>query len=396
MTKMALEGIRVVDLTRLAPGPYCTMFLADLGADVIKIEPGGGRAAVAIMSMAADEEERRRAHNAEGRNKRSIVLNLKVQEAQEVFYRLAEKADVIIEEFRPGVVKRLGVDYETISKMNPRIVYCSLTGYGQDGPYKEVAGHDINYLATGGVLGMIGERGGRPVVPTNVIADYAAGGMHAAIGILAALMARERTGRGQHVDISMMDGVVSLMHAEVAGYLTTGKVPAPGDIMMFGGAPNYNVYETRDGKYISVGALEPWFYENLCKALGRDDLAAMSWADPEKQGEISTQFKAIFLTKDRDEWIKLLRQTDTCVAPVYTVDEVLIDPQVVHRKMVVDIDHPSVGKVRQVGISIKLSETPGSIRSVAPGPGQHTDEILQGIGFSKADIERLRGTGAVA
>jgi len=392
---MALEGIKVIDLTRLAPGPYCTMFLADLGADVIKIEPGGGRAALMILPVAADEEEKRRAHNAEGRNKRSIVLNLKMKEAQEIFHKLAEKADVIIEEFRPGVVKRLGVDYETIKRINPRIVYCSLTGYGQDGPYEQVAGHDINYISTGGAQGMIGEPGGHPIVITNWLADYAAGGMHAAIGILAALMARERTGKGQHVDIAMTDGVISLMHTEAATYFATGKVPGLGDILMFRGAPHYGIYQTRDGKYISLGALEPWFYENLCKTLGREDFTPHEF-NQEKWPEIAASFRQTFLTKTRDEWVKLLRQTDTCVAPVYSVDEVFSDPQVLHRKMVVEVEHPTLGKVKQVGISIKLSETPGAIRSVAPKPGQHTDDILLGLGYTKKRIEELRKSGAVA
>lgn len=392
---MALEGIRVLDLTRLAPGPYCTMFLADLGADVIKIEPGGGRAAMMATALATEDEEVRRAHNPENRNKRSIVLNLKIKEAQEVFHKLAEKADVIIEEFRPGVVKRLNVDYETIKKINPRVVYCSLTGYGQDGPYEQVAGHDINYISTAGAQSMIGPRGGPPVVITNLLADYAAGGMHAAIGILAALMARERTGKGQHVDIAMTDGVISMMHAEAASYFATGKVPGRGDILMFGGAHHYNIYKTKDGKYVSLGALEPWFHENLCKALGRDDFTPHEF-NAEKWDEMAAAFRKIFLTKTRDEWVKLLRQTDTCVAPVYSVDEVFSDPQVLHRKMVVEVDHPTLGKVKQVGISIKLSETPGAVRSVAPQPGQHTDDILRSVGYTKKSIEKMRKSGAVA
>jgi len=392
---MALEGIRVIDLTRLAPGPYCTMFLADLGADVIKIEPGGGRAAMSILPLGAGEEERMRAHNAEGRNKRSIVMNLKMTEAQEVFHKLAEKADVMIEEFRPGVVKRLGVDYETISKINPRIVYCSLTGYGQGGPYEQVAGHDINYISTGGAQGMIGERGGRPIVITNWLADYAAGGMQAAIGILAALMARGRTGKGQHVDIAMTDGVISLMHTEAATYFSTGKVPTTGDILMFAGIPCYGIYDTKDGKYISLGTLEPWFYENLCRALGREDFIPYEF-NQEKWGEVTAFFRETFLTKTRDEWIQLLRQIDTCVAPVYSVDEVFSDPHVLHRKMVVEIDHPTLGKVKQVGISIKLSDTPGAIRSIAPRPGEHTDDILLNLGYTKEVIEALRKSGAVA
>ena len=391
MAPMALEGIRVIDMTRLAPGPYCTMFLADLGADVIKIVPGGGRAAEAILPEMAGEEERRRAYNAEERNKKSIVLNLRLEEARQVFYRLAKTADVIIEEFRPGVVKRLGVDYDTIKRMNARIVYCSLTGYGQDGPYRELAGHDVNYISSGGVLGFIGEPGGKPVVPTNIIADYAAGGMQAAIGILTALLARERTGKGQHVDIAMLDGVVSLMHAEAASYFSTGQ----GRILMFSGAPHYSIYETKDGKYVSLGALEPWFYENLCRALGREDFVPHEWS-PEKWPEIASAFSQIFLTNTRDEWVDLLRQTDTCVAPVYSLEEVFSDPQVLHRNLVVELDHPKLGKVKQVGISIKLSETPGAIRSVGARAGEHTDDMLSSLGYTGEDIANLKNLGAVA
>lgn len=396
-TTMALEGIKVVDMTRLAPGPYCTMFLADMGADVIKVEPGGGRAAMALLPQSARDEERRRAFNPEGRNKRSITLNLKIPQARDVFYRLARDADVLVEEFRPGVAARLGVDYETISAMNPSVVYCSLTGYGQNGPYREMAGHDINYLSIGGFQGITGEPGGRPVVPTNIIADYSAGGMQAAIGILTALVARQRTGRGQHVDVAMLDGVVSLMHTEASHYFSSGEVPGLGSLLGFlQGMPFYGLYQTKDGKYISLGAIEPWFYENLCKTLGREDLVQFQWADREKHKEIQAEFQEIFLTRTRDEWFELFKQTDTCAAPVLGVDEVFQDPQVLHRKMMVELDHPTLGKVRQVGISIKLSDTPGAVRSFAPTPGQHSDEILAALGYSSDEIAGLKSSGAVA
>jgi crotonobetainyl-CoA:carnitine CoA-transferase CaiB-like acyl-CoA transferase len=392
---MALEGVKIIDLTRLGPGPYCTMLLADMGADVIKIEAGGGRAAQMIQAMAAEAEERQRAFNAEGRNKRSIVLNLKLDEAREVFYKLVKDADVVVEEFRPGVLKRLGVDYDTISRINPRIILCSITGYGQEGPYAQLPGHDINYLSTAGAQSMIGPRGGPPVMTFNLIGDYSGGSMQAALGITLALIARERTGRGQHVDISMTDGIVSLMHGEAAGYFDTGRVPGRGDLLVIGGAPFYGVYETKDGKYVSIGALEPWFYANLCELLGREDLLAYEW-DATKWDELSAEFREIFRTKTRDEWVELLRQKDVCVAPVYTVDEVFKDPQVLHRKMVVEIDHPTLGTIKQVGIGIKLSDTPGSVKSTAPKPGAHSDDILLSLGYTRESIEKLRESGAVA
>jgi len=392
---MALDGIKIIDLTRLGPGPYCTMLLADMGADVIKIEAGGGRAAQTIEAMDAEVEERRRAFNAEGRNKRSIVLNLKMDEAREVFYKLIKEADVVIEEFRPGVLKRLGADYDTISKINPRIILCSITGYGQDGPYAQLPGHDINYLSMAGAQSMIGPRGGPPVMMFNLIGDYSGGSMQAALGIMMALIARARTGRGQHVDSSMTDGIVSLMHGEAAGYFDTGRVPGRGDLLVIGGAPFYGIYETKDGKYVSIAALEPWFYANLCELLGREDLLPCEW-DATKWDEISAEFCEIFGTKTRDEWVELLRQKDVCVAPVYAVDEVFEDPQMVHRKMVVEIDHPTLGKVKQVGIGIKLSETPGVVRSIAPKPGQHTDEIMMSLGYTRDGIAEMRESGAIA
>lgn len=391
---LPLEGIKVLDLSRLAPGPFCTMILGDLGADIIKVEgPREGRLA---MVVAVEDEERAIAYNALERNKRSIVLNLKFEEGRQIFYRLAEGADVIVEGFRPGVVKRLGVDYDTVKEVNPRIVYCSLTGYGQDGPYNNLVGHDINYISIGGALGIMGIADGPPTIPSNLVADYAAGGMNAAIGILAALMAREKTGRGQYVDIGMADGVVSLMAHTLTRFYPSGEVPQRGNDMLTGGWPAYNVYEAKDGKYVSIGCLEPWFYENLCRALGREDFIPHQGATGEKGEEIFSTFRQIFRTKTRDEWFDFLRQWDICVGKVYQLDELATDPQLVHRNMIVELDHPKFGKVKQAGISIKLSETPGSIRSLGPLLGQHTEEVLLDLGYTKERIEELRKQGAIA
>ena len=392
---MALYGIKIIDLTRLGPGPYCTMMLADMGAEVIKIDAGGGRASMTIESTGDEVAERRRVFNPEGRNKRSIVLNLKMDQAREVFYKLVKDADVVVEEVRPGVLKRLGVDYDTISKINPGVILCSITGYGQDGPYAQLPGHDINYMSVAGAQSMIGPRGGPPVMTFNLIGDYSGGSMQAALGITLALLAREKTGKGQHVDISMTDGVISLMHAEAAGYFDTGRIPTRGDLLVIGGAPFYGVYETKDGKYVTIGALEPWFYSNLCELIERPDLLPYEW-DINKWDELSREFLKIFKTKDRDAWVELLRTKDVCVAPVYTVDEVFNDPQVLHREMLVEIEHPTLGKVKQVGIGIKMSDTPGKVKSIAPGPGEHTDEILGSLGYDDKAIAALRDSGAVA
>ncbi len=398
---MALEGINVLDLSRLAPGPFCSMLLGDLGADVTLIEappealPSGGRRGP--LPAAADDESAQRgtAFNALGRNKRSIVLNLRKEEARQVFYRLARTADVVLEGFRPGVVKRLGVDYETLSRLNPRLVYCSLSGYGQDGPYVGMVGHDINYIAIAGALGLIGWPGGRPAIPMNIIADFAGGGLHAAYGILAALLAREKSGRGQFVDIAMTDGVMYMLAAAISQYFLTGAVPRAGEALLNGGVPHYNVYETKDGRWITLGSLEPHFYGNLCRAMGREDLIPYQY-DSSKREETFAYFRERFRTKTRDEWFEILRQTDICVAPVYALDEALDDPHNRYRQMVVEVEHPTVGRAPQVGIGTKLSETPGRIRSPAPLPGQHTDELLSGLGYSAEEIASLREKGAVA
>ena len=394
---MALEGIKIVDMSRLAPGPYCTMILGDLGADIIRIDPGGGKAAEAIFPMPPEVEERMRAYDSESRNKRSIKLNFKTQEARQIFYKLVERADVVVEGFRAGVTKRLGVDYDTVKEINPRVVYCSVTGYGQTGPYREMVGHDMNYLSIAGAMDIIRDKEGNPVPPSNLVADYASGGMQAAIGILAALMARERTGKGQHVDIAMTDGVISLCHTAVAQHLQ-GDLAAMAGIDMTtittGKIPHYNVYKCKDGKLLSIGALEPWFFQNVCREIGREDLAPFEWAI-DKWPEMSQIFAEAFLTKTRDEWFELLSKTDTCATPVYTVGEAMNDRHVLERKMVTEVDHPKFGKVKQVGISIKMSETPGAIRCFAPAPGEHAEEILTELGFSKEQVEQFNQAGAL-
>ncbi len=396
---MALEGIKIIDLTRLAPGPYCTMILADLGADVIKVEepgpPTGRRAEQAGQAPEMPRTiERDMPYNALNRNKRSIGLNLKNEDARKVFYKMAENADVLVEEFRPGVTKRLGIDYDTLSRINPRIIYCAITGYGQDGPYRDLVGHDINYISTAGALGAIGEKGRKPAIPLNLLADFAGGGMHGAIGVLAALMARQRTGRGQFVDIAMTDGVVSLLSSALSGYFPTGKVIERGNTFLGGAAPQYNTYQCQDGKYLSLGSLEPWFFANLCRAVGCEDLIPYAW-DESKREEIIDHLTKVFKTRPRDEWVETLRQTDICVAPVYLLDEVEKDPHLIHRKMIVEVEHPDGGKIKQTGISVKLSDTPGRIRNLAPRTCQHTDEVLTELGYPTDEIKRLKKEGAI-
>jgi crotonobetainyl-CoA:carnitine CoA-transferase CaiB-like acyl-CoA transferase len=366
---------------------------------VIRIEePGGGRRAVAEREREDQErgreaEARRDAYNALNRNKRSIVLNLKAPEARAAFHELITSADVVVEGYRPGVVQRLGVDYQTLAAINPRIIGCSISGYGQDGPYRLLVGHDINYIATAGALGITGRADGPPAIPANLLADYAGGGMHAALAICIALIARERTGRGQNIDLSMTDGVLTLLASALSESYGTGVPVRRGAHRLTGGNPHYGVYECADGRYIAVGANEPWFFENLCRVLGGEQFAGDHAATGERREHLRAFFRDTFKTRTRDEWFAYLFDKDVCIAPVYDLDEVERDPQVQARGMIVDVQHPTFGTVKQVGLSLKLSETPGAIRTAAPSRGQHTDEILAGIGWSEERIASLRAAG---
>ncbi len=398
---LALEGIKILDLSRLGPGPFCTMILGDLGAEVIKIEASlaAGTRAGGLGAPGIKE-----AYTAFDRNKKSIALNLKSEKGRHIFCRLAEEADVIIEGFRPGVVKRLGIDYQTIAKINPGIIYCSITGYGQDGPYRELSGHDINYLSVGGALGLIGKKDGQPVIPLNLVADLGGGAMHAAVGILSAVIARSKTGKGQYVDISLTDSVISLLTFFAAYYFESGIEPKRGEFSLGGGYPYYRIYETKDSKFISIGCIEPWLWENLCREIGREDFIPFHFefshrnhkAEGEKWEEISSYLEQIFRTRTRDEWFEVLSQKDIPVGKVYSLGEVFNDPQVLHRKMVLEVEHPVEGKVKQPGIAIKLSETPGRIRRLAPTLGEHTGEILKEIGYTNDGIDGLRKEGVIS
>lgn len=397
---LALEDIKILDLAHLPPGALCTMILGDLGADVIKIEApagAGGRGAGVNASLSGEEKDKQAAFDALNRNKRSIGLNLRSEKGRQIFYRLAETTDVIVEGFRPGVVKRLGVDYEEIKTINPRVIYCSLSGYGQDGPYSSLPGHDVNYISIAGALGLLGTSDGPPIVPLNLLADFAGASLHGVIGILSALVARYKTGVGQYVDIAYTDGVMSLLTWFISNYFSSGAMFKKGETWLHGAYPYYGVYEAKDGKYVSLGCVEPWFWENLCRALGKEEYIPyhvspehfLHKPEGEKWEEISSSLKQVFLTKTRDEWFEFLTKKDVPVGKVYTLDEVFRDPQVLHRQMVVEIEHPTLGKVKQAGIAIKLSETPGKIRRLSPLFGEHTEEILMGLGYTQTQISEL-------
>ena len=395
---LALEGIKVLDFCRNAPGMFCTMILADLGADVLMVERPmtGDRAEYerVVSGITGPEEERRHAsYNALQRNKRSIALNLKETEAQEIFYKLVEDADVIVEGFRPGVMDRLGAGYQKVKEINPRVVYCSVSGYGQDGPYANMSGHDINYISFSGVLSMIGNSDQeKPAIPLNLLADYAGGGLCGAIAIMAALLARNTTGQGQYLDIAMTEGVLYMLAAVVSDYFQHGSTPRPGSSRLNGGASYYNAYRTKDDKYLTIASMEPWFWANLCRALGREDLVASQEAKGQQKQEISEFFEETFKTRTRDQWFELLKDQNISVGKVYSLEEALKDPHMVHRGMVVEVEAPGLpeGRVSQVGIPIHLSDTPGRVRHVGSVTGQHTGEVLSALGYTTEQVNELQ------
>lgn len=389
----ALTGLKVLDLSRLLPGPFCTMLMADLGADVIKVEDP--KLGDYIRWWPPLLGRNSGFHIVLNRNKRSLTLNLKTPEGKSILERLIRDADVLLEGFRPGVMKKLGLDYKALKGVNPRLIYCSITGYGYDGPRAQRAGHDINYLALNGVLSHSG-RQGVPTVPGVQIADLGGGALLAAFSIMAALFARERMGEGQFVDISMTDGALAWNCLRWGQYIADGRTPSPGDDFLNHGYACYNLYETADGRYMALGALEPQFWKAFCDLSERPDWNKPSYFEPgPHQQELHAEIAALFRQKTQAEWIDLFDRVDCCCEPVLNFEELMEDPQVRARKMVVDLVHESWGAYRQLGIAPKFSRTPGDIRSHAPELGEHTNAILSGLSYSATDIDLLRSKGVV-
>jgi alpha-methylacyl-CoA racemase len=391
-----LEGIRVLDLSRLLPGGFCSLLLADAGADVIKVEDTGMGDYVRWSPPyhGTDEQQglgtRSALYLALNRGKRSIRLDLKSDGGREALLRLAEDADVVLESFRPGVLDRLGCGYEALRERNPRIVYCAITGYGQTGPNTARAGHDTNYLALGGLLGLTGPADGPPVQAAGQIADIGGGGLTGVFGILAALLERERSGEGQFVDVSMTDGAQSWLAMVAAAFLADGRVPRRGEEILNGGIACYLPYECADG-WVSVGALEPKFWQSFCSGAERPDLLEHQFAKPGSEGH--ARIAEVFRGRTKAEWAAFNDEHDCCIEPVLDLDEALGSELTREREMVVEVDQPDIGPVRLLGMPVKFSRTPGDATRPAPALGEHTEEVLREAGI---DADSLLESGSAA
>jgi alpha-methylacyl-CoA racemase len=393
---LPLQGIRVLDLTRLLPGGYATQLLADLGADVLKIEePGQGDYARGMPPLARHTG---RAFVAVNRNKRSAALNLKHPEGREALLRLVDRADVLIESFRPGVMGRLGLAHETLSKRNPQLVVCAISGYGQDGPYNQRAGHDLNYIGYAGLLAHLMPPGQPPTLPGAQLADIAGGSLMAVVGVLAALAGRAATGQGRIVDVSMTDGALALLPLLAAQALLGSGEPAAGEAWLAGALPGYNVYATADGKYVTVAALEPKFWAELCRRLDRPDLIERQFPrDAADRQATMAELAAIFRTRTRDEWVAELGDADVCVGPVNSIIEALDDPQLRERGVSTPLDYGlDEGIAGALRSAPTMSGVPFPPARGLPALGEQTAEALTEAGYAEDEIARLAAVGAIA
>jgi len=391
---LPFHGVRILDLSRLLPGPLCSMLFADFGADVIKIEdPKGGDY---IRQWPPFIGKSSGFHVVLNRNKRSLTLNLKDPKGREIFLQLVRSADVVLESFRPGVMEKLGIGYETLKAVNPRLIYCSITGYGREGIRAHRAGHDINYLAVSGVLSYSGKNG-EPVLPGVQIGDIGGGSLLAAFGITTALYRREKTGEGDFVDVSMTDGLLLFHTLRWGKFLADGKVPKPGDDMLNHGLACYNIYPTKDGRYMSLGALEPQFWKAFCQAVGHPEWYTPAYFEPgPHQEELIKAITEIFMERTQSEWIEFFSRVDCCCEPVRNLDEVINDKELAARGLVVNMIHEHYGAYRQLGSVLRCVNARSMIRGHAPELGEHTEEILmQELGMSSPEISSLKAQGVI-
>lgn len=386
-----LSGLKVLDFTTLLPGPYATMILSDLGADVLRVISGTRPDLVVHIPPLITEAGFSAAYAYLGRGKRCMTLNLKDRRAKTIIHKLISSYDIIIEQFRPGVMAKLGLDYESLKEVNPSIIYCSITGYGQNSPLHDRAGHDINYLALSGIMNYSGRRHTGPTLLGIQIADIAAGSHNAVMGILAAVICRNQTGKGQYIDISMTDGLIALNAITAAGLLVDGLEPEREGTLLNGGSL-YDFYETKDGKYIAVGSLEPQFFKVFCEIIECPDLVT-GGVDPQNLEEVKERIKNIIKSKTQDEWVSLYQEVDACVEPVLSLFEALNNEHARQRSIVVDISTPKGQVVKQPACPIKFSETPPEYRYIAAPAGMNTKEVLLEFDYTEEDYEELSKTG---
>jgi crotonobetainyl-CoA:carnitine CoA-transferase CaiB-like acyl-CoA transferase len=367
------------------------MILADLGMEVLKVEdPTREDPARGIGPKYKKEGAYFLGVN---RNKKSLALNLRTSEGKEIFQKLAMTHDTLLENFRPGFLDRLGLGYSDLQRINSRIVYCSISGYGQEGPNREKPGHDINYLALGGLLDATGEKERAPAPPGVLIADLASG-LFAAIGILAALSEREQTGKGRHVDVSMLDSILSLMCYPIAQFDVERKPFGRGETMFNGGLAGYNVYETKDHRFMALGAIDPHFWAAFCEAVGRPDWAGGDMISVQQRPDVAEAIRRLFKSKTQAEWKEVFKDRNACCEPVRGIHEVFSDVQLQSRRMLVDIIHPHEGRLRQTGNPVKLSGMEAVFTS-PPSLGEHTEETLQELGYTLSDLRQLRAKGVL-
>lgn len=367
----------MLDLTRLLPGPYCSQMLADFGAEVIKVEePETGD--YARWSRPQIDDDYSALFASLNRNKKSVTLNLKAEEDRDVFLKLVASADVVIESFRPGVMDRLKLGYSTLKDVNPKLIYCAITGYGQTGPFKHEPGHDINYLSYSGLLHFQGSKGEAPTIPATQIADIGGGSLMAVVGILTALVSRNETGKGQFVDISMTDGVLSMLQTILPNFLASASID--NDLPLAGSRACYNVYKTADERYLSVGALEPKFWKAFCEGIEKPEFIPLLNEGAQVQEQLRKKIGKVIASKLLAEWLTIFEDIEACVSPVLTLPEVIAHPQTQARDMIIETDDAEKGRMKHVGIPIKLSDTPGTIRTKAPKLGEHNEEIINNLG----------------
>ncbi len=385
----ALDGLKILDFSTLLPGPYATLILADMGAEVLKIGSAGKTDIVADYPPFIGSTDISASQAWLGRNKKTMFLNLKTEEGKAIVKELVREYDIVMEQFRPGVMERLGLGYEDLKAVNPAVIYCSLTGYGQTGPLRDAAGHDINYMARSGIISHAGRIEEGPSLMNFQIADIAVGSLNSVIGILAAVNYRRNTGRGQYIDVAMMDGCVPFNSIDGAAFLVSGRQPLREGERLNGGCI-YDFYKTKDGGYMSVGSLEPKFWKQFCTAISREDLINGGvW--PENTAEVKAEIRGIFKTKTRDEWVEVFSHYDACVQPVLDLEEALInDEQIKARNMVVDVKLPTHDEitVKQLATSVKLSECPCEYKFAGYPAGYHTKEIINKLGLDYDKLEK--------